>query len=98
MCAIYGCPVEASADPIEASSRTFRVTALQRRFNGIGRGVIWVGVVVVEGIWAAGVIHSSINPHSEATLQMKKSCGLESAASICQNKNPPTTETNIPPA
>jgi hypothetical protein len=72
MCAIYGCPVEASADPIEASSRTFRVTAVQRRFNGIERGVIWVGVVVVEGIWVAGVIRLSINPHSAAQRQMDK--------------------------
>jgi hypothetical protein len=31
MCAIYGCPVEASADPIDPSSRSFRVTAFQRR-------------------------------------------------------------------
>src|ERR1017187_7895034 len=36
MCAMYGCPVDASAEPIEPSSRTLRVIAFQRRTNGIG--------------------------------------------------------------
>ena len=37
MCAMYGCPVEASAEAIDPTSRTLRVTAFQRRCNGIGR-------------------------------------------------------------
>src|SRR5579859_3332562 len=31
MCAMYGWPVEASAEPIEPSSRSLRVTAFMRR-------------------------------------------------------------------
>lgn len=42
ICAMYGWPVEASALPIETSSRTLRVAAFQRR-----RALIWrLGVVV----------------------------------------------------
>src|SRR5579884_3452366 len=37
MCAMYGCAVSNSAQPIEASSRTLRVAAFQRRREGIGR-------------------------------------------------------------
>src|SRR5260370_27293883 len=48
MCAIYGCPVETSAEPIDASSRTLRVTAFQRRFALIGR--LAIAVVEAEGI------------------------------------------------
>src|SRR5260370_1408346 len=44
ICAIYGCPVETTAEPMDANSRTLRVTAFQRRFALIGR----LPVVVIE--------------------------------------------------
>src|ERR1019366_6330079 len=37
MCAIYGCPVEASAEAIDPNSRNLRVTAFLRRCKVIGR-------------------------------------------------------------
>src|ERR1700691_1354646 len=54
MCAMYGCPVEASAEPIDPSSRSLRVTAFQRRpvFERL-RGVALFG-------WVEGVVSKDI--------------------------------------
>jgi hypothetical protein len=50
MCAMYGCPVDSTADPIEPSSRSFRVTAFQRRLAVIGRLPFTTAVVGAEDI------------------------------------------------
>src|SRR5271155_1442487 len=50
MCAIYGCPVDNTADPIEPSSRSLRVTAFIQRLAGIGRLPFATAVVEAEGI------------------------------------------------
>jgi hypothetical protein len=54
MCAMYGCRVEASAEPIDPSSRSLRVTAFQRRpvFERFG-GMVLFG-------WLAGVVSKDI--------------------------------------
>src|SRR5882757_8191666 len=66
MCAIYGCPVEASAEPIDASSRTLRVTAFQRRFALIDR--LTVAVVEAEDIVIFKYIEPS-RPHAETAAR-----------------------------
>jgi hypothetical protein len=40
MCAMYGWPVESSAEPIEASSRTLREAPINRRFAVIRRPML----------------------------------------------------------
>src|SRR5271168_1687867 len=50
MCAIYGCPVDITAEPIEPSSRSLRATAFRRRLAGIGRLPFAKAVVEAEDI------------------------------------------------
>src|SRR6202000_2757590 len=50
ICAIYGCPVEITAEPIEPSSRSLRVTALRRRLAVMGRRPVATAVVEAEDI------------------------------------------------
>ena len=47
MCAMYGCEVEAKADPIDPSSRSFRVTARQRLLPAAERLVPCVPVFII---------------------------------------------------
>src|SRR5277367_2271414 len=60
MCAIYGCPVDITADPIEPSSRSLRVTAFQRRLAGIGRLPFATAVLEAEDISPLSITNCSL--------------------------------------
>jgi hypothetical protein len=68
MCAMYGCAVSTSAEPIDSNSRSLRVAARQRRRIGMGR-CIGTGLRNVE--FSEAIIAPFIESHPDRTVRSR---------------------------